>query len=226
MAMSTKSDMLNPNILQEAVSGAFAAKDAFFGSQLARAGIIVVNDSFDIANPRRIGDYVEVPYFGAVGEFETNADGSSLTFKALKQTSEKSQVARVSLGVELSRWSAGGGVGDVYSERAKQMVASAARAMDGACVAASIADGIPTKNVYSANSPKLLDYRTAVSAKLLWGDEGDNDRAYLLCHSYVKGDLAQLVDATGRPLLQASAVDGGPDRIYDLPIVTSESLGC
>lgn len=216
-------DMLNPALLVEAVQGAFAGKNAFFGSQLAALGIIVVNDTFDVADPRRIGNQVQVPYFGTVGEFASNPDGSSLTFRALKQTSELATVARASLGVSLSRWSMGGGVGDPYAERARQMVESATRYMDSACCAAAVADGIPTKDVYSATIAKKLDYSLCVSAKLLWGDEGDASRTALLCHSYVKGDLAQLVDATGRPLLTSGAAAGEPDRIYDLPIVTADS---
>jgi hypothetical protein len=220
---SVAADTLNPNILVEAVQGAFAQKNAFFGSQLAALGIIVVNDTFDVADPQRIGKTVEVPYFGTVGEFVDNPDGSSLTFRALKQMSETGSVARQSLGVSLSRWSMGGGVGDVYAERARQMVESATRGMDRACTKVAVAPGVPTKDVYSLTSPVKLTYQLAVQAKLLWGDEGDNDRAGLLCHSYVKGDLAQLVDGTGRPILQASAAAGGPDSIYDLPIVTSDN---
>lgn len=233
MAQSVATDFFNPEILDEAVEGEFSGKNAFMGGAgLARLGAVVVSGSMPEGGPNAVGQTVTVPYFGTIGEFiENNADGSgdaaTLAPKPLKQTSENATVTRDSLGFEISRWSRGNAlvnpaVKDPYSEAARQIMVAATRAMDRRCIAAASASGVYVNDVYSASSPKTLDWDTLIDTKFnAWGDEQD-DVVGMIVHSHTKKDLLKLKDANGKLLLVNSQNDGDFDRFNGLPVITSD----
>ena len=127
MPRTTKSDVLIPEIFTDAVQGAFAQRKVFDNASiLARTGAVVTSDSFDGDN-EMVGNEVEVPYFGTLGEFQQNlADGTPLTPQKLAQTGETATVTRDAEAAR--RWLSGlveKGVGRtapgvVYSSRASR----------------------------------------------------------------------------------------------------------
>jgi hypothetical protein len=225
MARTTKSDILIPELFVEAVQGAFAQRDAFAGaSMLARTGAVVTNDSFS-GDRNAIGNQVEVPYFGILGEFTPNADGTAVTPGKVSQTSEKATVSRDSLAFEVTRWGQNAKGADTYAEAARQIVVAAARAMDkrlvDECVAPANGGGL-VKAAYNATTPVYLDYDLMTDAKMLWGDEQD-DIVGMVVHSTTFSDLYKLRDANGRPLISDPA-DGELPRFMGLPISVSDRL--
>lgn len=223
MPRTTKSDILKPEIFTEAIQAAFAQKGVFKGSMLAAMGAAVADGSFP-GGVDAIGNEVEVPYFGTMGDFEENvADGTAATPKKIQQTSEKATVSRDTLAFEVTRWGKNAKGGDAYVESAQQVVSATLRAMDKRLItaASSTSSGL-VKSVYSASSPKYLDYDLLVDGLAMFGDE-QQDVVGLAVSSRTLADLYKLRDAMGRPLL-TSVPDGGLPRFMGLPVATSDRL--
>lgn len=223
MARTTKSDVLIPEIFTEAVQAAFAQKNALHQSVLVSMGAAVAEGSFP-GGADTIGNEVEVPYFGTMGEFEENlSDGNAATPKKIQQTSEKSAVTRDSLAFEVTRWGKNAKGGDAYEESARQVVAATARAIDKRLITAlaSTSSGL-VKSVFSASTPKMLDYDVLVDGLAMWGDEQD-DIVGMIVHSRVLADLYKLRDANGRPFLTEMQTGGLP-RFMGIPVGTSDRV--
>lgn len=223
MARTTKSDILKPEIFTEAVQAAFAQKGVFKGSMLAAMGAAVADGSFG-GGADAIGNEVEVPYFGTMGDFEENiADGTAATPKKIQQTSEKATVVRDTLAFEVTRWGKNAKGGDAYVESAQQVVAATLRAMDKRLItaAAATSSGL-VKSVFSSTTPKYLDYDLLVDGLAMFGDE-QQDVVGMAVSSRTLADLYKLRDANGRPLL-TSMPDGGLPRFMGLPVATSDRL--
>lgn len=221
MARTTKSDVLIPEIFTDAVQAKFAQKNVFVGSMLVNTKAAVVSGSFP-GGAKEIGNEVEVPYFGTLGEFAANSDGNAVTPSKIAQTSEKATVSRDSLAFEVTRWGRNAKGGDAYEEAAQQIVDAATRAMDKRLIDASVAAGGLVLAKYSSTSPRLLDYDLMVDAKMLWGDEQENAVA-MVVHSKTLADLYKMRDAVGRPLLTIPA-DGSLPRFMGLPVGVSDRL--
>jgi hypothetical protein len=227
---TTISSVFNPEILTDTVQGAFGQATAFMGSRMASLGIAIVNGEMPEGGPDAIGTTVKVPYFGTIGEFASNPDGSSLTPATLKQGYESGTVARYSLGFEVSRWASGNaalmpGNPDPYEEAARQIMVAAERSMDSQLITVASASGVYTKDVYSSTVPRYLDYDLCVDAKFQgWGDEQD-DIGAILVHSQAHKDLMKLKSAVGTPLLVSSQKEGGPlDTFCGFPVVVSDRV--
>lgn len=230
MAQTTVSDVFQPEILTEAVQAAFGQKTAFMGSRLASLGAVVVEGTMPEGGTRAIGTTVKVPYFGTIGEFTNNPDGSALTPSKIAQVSENATVTRDSLGFSVTAWAQGNAavnpnVGDPYAEASRQIVVAAQRAMDKRIITAASASGVYVKDVYSSSTPVLIDWDLVLDARFDgWGDEQD-DLAGILMHSQAHKDAMKLKDSTGRPMLFSSQGEGGPlDTFAGLPVCVSDRV--
>lgn len=230
MAHTIITDVFNPEILTDAVKAAFGQKTAFMGSRLASLGVAIVDGSMPEGGPDAIGSTVKVPYFGTLGEFVNNPDGSAVTPSKLGQITELATITRDSLAFEVSRWAQANAavnpnVGDPYEESARQIVEAAQRAMDARLITAATASGAYVKDVYSATVPQLLNWDLCLDAKFEgWHDEQDAIAA-LLVHSHAHKDLLKLKDSTGRPLVLTTVESGGPvDRFCGVPVVVSDRV--
>ena len=222
------SNVFNPEILTDAVEGVFSQQNAFMGSKLASLGVVIVEGSMPEGGPDAIGTKIKVPYFGVLGEFVDNPDGSAISLDQIGQINEEATISRDSLGFSVSRWAQGNAkvnsaVGDPYVESARQIMGAAERAMDKRIISAASASGVYQKDVFSNVTPKTMDWDLCVDAKFDgWGDE-QSDIAAILCHSMTHKDLMKLKDSTGRPLLLSSQAEGGPlDRFCGVPVVVSD----
>lgn len=215
--MTKRTDLIVPEVLAEAIKGAFAGMRLLYGSPVA-----ILNTSMPDA---RGGDKVKVPYFGTLGEVEDVTEGNALTPQKLTMTSEEAVVQHSGIAFEMTKWAEiAANFADPYAEAARQAVESVMRRADKALIDAAIAS-LPSamvKDVYSATVPKTLDYDTAVQAKMLWGDEQDNIEM-LAVHSKTLGDLYTLKDNSGRPLL-TDPNNGGLQRLVNMPVGCSDRL--
>jgi len=227
---TVNTDVFNPETLVEAVQGAFAQKTAFMGSQLAALGVVAVRGQMPQGGPKAIGTTITIPYFGVIGAFVNNPDGSSISPQKLQQTTETNTITRDSLAFQVSRWAEGNAavnpnVGDPYEEAARQIVVQAQRAMDKRIITAASASGVYVKDVYSSSVPVTISWDLCVDAKFQgWGDEQE-DVAAILVHSQTHKDMLKLKDTTGRPLLLASQTLGGPVQEFaGLPVIVSDRV--
>lgn len=227
---TVNTDVFNPETLVEAVQGAFAQKTAFMGSQLAALGVVAVRGQMPQGGPKAIGTTITIPYFGVIGAFVNNPDGSAISPQKLQQTTETNTITRDSLAFQVSRWAEGNAavnpnVGDPYEEAARQIVVQAQRAMDKRIITAAAASGVYVKDVYSSGAPVTMSWDLCVDAKFQgWGDEQE-DVAAILVHSQTHKDMLKLKDTTGRPLLLASQTLGGPvNEFAGLPVIVSDRV--
>lgn len=223
MAKSTKSDVIIPELWDEAVQGEFAGKNAFMGSLFVASGAAVVAGDMPAGKPE-VGNEIKVPYFGILGDFDDLAnDGDAAVPKKLSQTQELATVKHAALAFESTFWSQSGAGMSVYDEGKRQMMASATRKMDQALIDAASAAGTLTNDV-SASS-RTLDYDLMVDSLFLLGDEASGgDIAAAIVHSKVKAQLLKLKDGSGRPLLTLGQNEGDFDRFAGIPLGVSDRL--
>jgi hypothetical protein len=224
MAMSNKSDVLNPAILTDAIQGVFSQKDAFMGSLAVSLGLVEINGEFDVSDPTRIGNTITVPSFGTVGDFINNPDGNSLTFrKGALQGGDSGTIDRDSLGVEMTRWSRNNGVGDPYQETGRQVMISATRAMGSAIMTAAVADGCPTKDYYSATSPIMPSPDMVDDAiTQFWGDETDDAAGGIISHSRSISYMSRIKTRDGAYIIKQPEQPSMPYMIGGRPMIRSD----
>jgi hypothetical protein len=222
MAKTTKANVVIPELWDEALQGVFAQASAFGGANLSKIGAAVARGDFPGGNGD-IGDTIKVPYFGVIGDFAAiSTDGDAITPSALSHSSESATVAHAGLAIEVSRWARSSAGADIYQEGARQLMISAERFMDRKLIDAAVATTL-VKDVYSATSPRTLDYDLMVDGKLKFKDEQE-DVVGLMVHSKVLGDLLKLKDGAGRPMLTPSMNDGDFARFLGLPVAVSDHL--
>lgn len=228
MPQTTKSDVIIKDVFDTTVRGAFAAGRAFKSSLAAGLGIVKLNDTFDVSDPKMIGKNVNIPYFGSVGVMVDNPDGSSVTPAKLGQTQEQAVVQRGTIGLELTRWADKGAVGDgdVYEEWAQQAVESAELYMDRVIFkAACSGNNQLIYDVYDANTPRNFSDIVLVEALRRWGDRGSLDRvAGIGVHSDTMVDLLKMRDANGNTntILDLS---GEYPKLMGRPLIVSDAFG-
>lgn len=226
MALTTKSDVLIPEAWDKVIQGAFAGKAAFLRSALVASGAAVVMDDMP-AGPREVGEYIKVPYFGVLGDFEDLTDGNPLTPKKVSETSELATVAHSGIAFEATQW-AQSAVGDVYAEGTRQMQESARRKMDAALIAAAGAtnSGGAAPLVYDVSgSSTPLSYDVMIDGLSYWFDEGgrgEDGIAAAIVHSKTKAALMKQKDGSGRPLFVPAMNDDEFDRFAGVPLVVTD----
>jgi hypothetical protein len=230
--------MLIPEIFDQAIQASFSNKTAFMGSPLAQAGVVVVRGTMPQSGPEVIGDVISVPYFESIGDFidlgGVANDGSGyladgvtpIAPKQIGMTKESERIQHSVLPFQVTQWARANPLGDPYQSAAQQVVEAAQRRMDAAIIAAAVDSSTATglvANVYSATSPRYLDYDVFVDAKMLFRDWQDGI-AGMVVHSKTLANLWKLKDALGRPLLIKDPTDGAMPRLHGLPIIASDRL--
>lgn len=223
MGVTTRSDIINTNILMDAVQAEVAGALALYGSPA-----VVQNSSLPTntisGGKIKGGDTIQVPYFNTLGELdEIVNDGDSLTPVALTMTDETATVRHAGKAVELTAWAQLKAMyADPYKECARQFALMAQRKWDDALISTA-GTSLPAGNVHdvwNAAVPVLLNWDVAVDAKLKFGDE-QSSIVMLSVHSKVYGDLMKLKDTTGRPLL-VDANDGSLPKFMGIPVKVSD----
>lgn len=222
MSKTTKSDVVIADLWNDALEGAFAQKNAFFGSKLAATGVVLINSGLEGATDK-VGETVKVPYFGVIGEFsQISSDGDSLTPKKIKHAAESATVQHWGLAFQPTRWaqSAKARNTDLYKEGARQTVEAASRCMDSVLMTEACKTGGLVKDVFSSGSPRYLDYQLVVQARMMW-DDAQDDIAGMIVHSLAFSDLLTLLDSNGNPQL-TNPTDGSLPRFCGMPLIVSD----
>jgi HK97 family phage major capsid protein len=219
MSFTKKGDVFIPELLEDALVGAYRGMIALYGT-----GAAIIKTSMP-AGKAQLGDQVKIPYFNTMGELQDlNADGDALTPTGVSTTVELATVRHSGLSFEATKWAELSGVSDPYAEGARQMAVATVRRIDQALIDVATAAGsdLLTKDVYSAVTPRTMDYDLIIDGKMLWGDEQD-EIAMMVVHSKTKGDLYKLKDSIGRPLL-VDPTQGGLSTFAGIPIMVSDRI--
>lgn len=231
MAVTQSTDLFSVQTLIDRVRGRFKRKNAFMGSPLVSGGAVIVNGTMPKGGKGAINKTIDIPYFGVLGGFSNNAEGSSATPQKIAQTSEQATVGRSSLMVETSVLAQGfaatdPAMGDPYAEAADQAAVSAEREIDRLIVNACKTSPL-LYDIYSATVPSFLEHRHVIRARALWGDEQD-DIVGMVTHSQALADLAEMQNAEGETLLVERMVEGQEGvmkrTFAGVPLVVSDSV--
>lgn len=227
MALTNKDDMLDPQILLDALRGELRSKKAFLGSILVSQGAVIVSPGMPKGGPGAIGKKIDIPYFGRLGKFVNNPDGSAITPTKLGQVLEQATVARASLAAETTTWAQGVGqvdsaLGDPHAEAARQIMEEAEEFMDAAMVTEFKTTPL-VKNVYSATSPVYGTWDLSIQARTLWGDQQDGIVA-MVVHSQSAADMATEKNGKGEPMLMLKEGAGGTMTYNGVPLLVSDNV--
>jgi hypothetical protein len=229
MTIMTQADMLDPVIFTDAIRGAFRGRAALMGSILVSSGAILVSDTMPEGGQGAVGKTISIPYFGTIGKFVNNPDGSSITPNKIAQMQEQATIARSSLAFEVSAWAQGIAqanlkLGDPYEEGVRQVKEAAVRRMDEIMVDTTKATPL-ARALYSATSPVFLDHRQLIRTRTKFGDD-QSDIVAMVTHSQAEADLAELTDTSGRPLWLETVREGqGSVKTFcGIPVLVSDNV--
>jgi HK97 family phage major capsid protein len=194
MPITTRTDLIIPELLQEAISAEFAGVTVLENTEAA-----IINNT--LPPGARGGDTLKVPYFNTLGEMEDLAEGEALTPVKLTMSSETATAKHSGKAVELTHWATLAATADPYVEVARQFRSITVRRVDKALIEGATAS-LPAEFVHDVSNvtPHTITYDDLVDTQMKFGDE-QGAIVFLTVHSKVYGDMLKLKDTTGRPLL-------------------------
>jgi hypothetical protein len=227
MAKTTKDDMLDPQILLDAIRGQLRNKKAFMGSILVSQGAVLVSPGMPKGGAGAIGKKIDIPYFGRLGKFVNNPDGSAITPTKLGQALEQATIARGSLASETTAWAEGladvdPNLGDPEDEAARQIMEEAEDYMDAAMVTEFKTSPLAL-NFFSATDPVYGSWDRTVQGKTLWGDQQDGIVA-MVAHSQSVADMATEKNGHGDAILALKEGPGGTMTYNGIPLLVSDNV--
>jgi hypothetical protein len=213
--------------MTDAVRAALKGKLGLLDSVLVSSGAIRVFGTMPRRGRRAIGTTIRVPYWGALGDFESRSESESPAPQKIAMTYEDGTVSRQSLAFETSTWARGTadaeGFDDPLTVLSEEAAKSAKRAMDKAMVTAGSASPLLT-SIYNATTPKYLTWQEVLKAmSIKMGDESPGVVG-MACHSLVAADLSVQTDATGRQYLADPRSDMMAGRVVGIPLVVSDRM--
>ncbi|APD09742.1 Phage capsid family protein [Thermus brockianus] len=212
MPVTTRSDLFIPEVLADAVAGAWPDRVALLGTE-------AVVESRTLPGDAKGGDRVRIPYFGVLGEYEVVGEGQSLTPTKLTMTTEEAVVQRAGKLFEITAWARMAAMyADPYAEATRQLLEGARRTFDRALVeaaASTTGGGVQTVNASSGT----ISYDAIVDALSAFGESEDSVAAVVM-HPKVLNDLRKAKSNDGMPLF-LNPQDGGRPRVLGLPIIVS-----
>jgi len=191
-----------PELLVEAVRGAFTGATALYGSAAATVHM-------GLPGGLRGGDKITVPYFSTLGEAEDIVEGEALTPEGITSSKEEAQVIHTGKAFAITQWAQWAAWGDPYAEAARQLKQVFVRRWDKALIDVA-ANNVPVAYQLDLTgaTDKTLSYENMLLGRQKWGDEQE-DIALAVMHSDVYFDILKKKDADGRPLI--STLAAGPD---------------
>jgi len=228
MATTIRSDLIVPEVLEDAIRGEFAGMQALYGTGAAAVSTRGWPGG-------RGGDTIKIPYFGTIGDFEDLASDEgaggalpALTPAKLAMTSETATIAHSGKAFEMSEWARMAAMyADPYAEAARQLRVGLQRRADAALIAEGLTSAL-VHDIYDSATVAngRLTWTELVKARYLWGDEQD-DIALIVAHSDVVRDWELEVDLNGRPLYQAPGQalnTGALGAVNGIPVIRSDKL--
>ena len=217
MPTTTRSNLVIPEILADAVAAGWPNRIALYGSA-------AVVESSTLPESARGGDTLKVPLFGSIGEFDDVAEGVALTPATLTMTSETSTVQRAGKAVEMTTWAQMAAMyADPYAEASRQIIEGARRKFDSALISKAAAPGTGGMGAIDHDaSTATISYDAIVDALYKWGDD-NNDVAAFVVHSKIARDLRKVKDSNGLPLF-ADPQGGGLPSVLGLPLIVSDRV--
>jgi hypothetical protein len=202
MPVTKRADLVIPELLVDAVRGAFAGATALYGSAVATVHMGLPGD-------KKGGDTVTVPYFNTLGDAEDLLEGDALTPEGITSTKETATVIHTGKAFAITQWAQWASWGDPYEEAGRQLKKIFVRRWDKALIDVA-ANNVPSAYQVDLTglTDKTLSYDNVLTGRQKWGDEQE-DISLMVMHSDVYFDILRKKDLDGRPLITTLAA--GPD---------------
>lgn len=226
MSTTKRSDLIYVDILQAAIRGAFAGRQALNGTGAAVMSSTLPGFNVD-GSPFVGGDTIRVPYFDSVGELEDVAEGDGLVPRKLASTSETSTVVQSGIATQITSWAQlTAQFADPYAEFARQFAESSMRRIDKGLIDAALATDLVHDISGESGAAGAISYDALVDAQSKWGDEQDDGPAMIIMHSAMAQYARKLKDETGsnRPLFVDQKGDNGLREMAGMPVRLSDRL--
>jgi hypothetical protein len=211
---TTRSNLFVPEICTDAIRTGLAGMRALYGT-----GVAIINNTL---SSQKGGEKVTVPYFDALGEMEDVAENAPLTPQVISQNTEDAIVQRSGLAFELTKWAQYAASEDPYAAAVADMMKAVTRRADRGLIAAAATTSLAHDISGLSGANAKLTYGSAVTAKMLFGDEQD-DIALMIVHSKTLEKLLLLTDTSGRALV-TDAVNTGLQKFVNIPFAVSDIL--
>lgn len=225
MGITTRSDLVSVDILQETISAAFAGKIA-----LAGTGAAIMSPTLPGFGPDGAkyvgGSTIRVPYFDSIGELDDITEGDALTPVGLSTTEETATIIHSGKAGEMTNWAQlAAQFADPYAEYGKQFATAWLRRMDANLITAAKTTTLVHDVSAEVGALAQISYNAMSGALHKWGDElGDEMPVLMVAHSDIVRDMRNLKDSTGRPLLMDSLADGQLPKFMGIPVKASDRL--
>lgn len=227
MALTRRSNLIDPQVLTDAIRSAIPGLKIFEGTQ---AAVVRTGMPMDFGGSRiKQGSTITVPYFELMGTEldELVNEGDALTPVPLTMSDEQSTVRHWGKAGEITHWARmignyGGAEGDAYAEIARQFKDMTAHTVENALIRKA-SEGLPAEykhDVFNAAAPHTMEWDDIVRGKFKWGDEQDQV-VLMTVHSKVAMDLQFQKDANGRPLW-VDMNDGAYPKFSGIPVKISD----
>lgn len=214
MATTTSSDLIVPEVLEDAVAAGVRGMKVMMGT-----GAVLKREGF---RPDRLagGTTVKVPLFGHMGEFEDVSENSALTLNELTMTSESTTVIQSGKAYEQTQLAAlAAAYADPEGEATRQIVEGAERRVEKEAVV-KMGEAAPAALSYS-DDDNTVSHDHFVETLAKFGDE-ERDVAAWVMHSKVRKDVRKIKDSTGRPIYVEPKDSADVPRILGIPVFTSD----
>ncbi|MCS7069089.1 MAG: phage major capsid protein [Meiothermus ruber] len=205
MPVTTRSNLIVPEVLADAVAAAWPGKIALYGTE-------AVVESNTLPGGLRGTDTIKVPYFNVFGELSDITEGSSLTPQAISMVAETAQVQHSGALNEITAWAQIAAMyADPYTEITNQLIEAARRRFDKALIDSANATTPSSGQITVNRNTATISYDALVDAVMAFGDEISN-ASVVVFHSKVFSDVLKLKDTTGNPLVnwQNNTISIGP----------------
>jgi|GEM_PF-960241 len=225
MAVTKRADTVIPEVLEEAVRGAFEGAQALYGTGAA----LVQTRGWPDA---RGGDRIKVPYFGNIGAFEDLAadEGGSgavpaLTPAKITMDADTALVKHSGKAVEITQWAQyAAAYADPYAEMARQILVELQRKADAELITEALTTALEL-DVYNTvpASGEQLGWEQILRGRFVWGDE-QSDIAAVVMHSQVALGLMLEKDLDDRPIFQQALTTGSLPSVAGIPLIISDRM--
>lgn len=216
MAEIQKSNVIVPDLYEEALKGAFAGMKVFNGSPA-----VIVKPG--LPNHVRGGDTVKIPKWSSFGGLVELDEGEEIVPVGIALTSEEASVKRFGAGMTFSAWAQMASIDDPYAEGARQILVGAQNLAEDRLIATAVAAGsdLLVTDISGTGNGKL-SYDSLVDTIGAFGDE-QTDIVGIAVHSATLSQYRKLKASDGTPLF-VDAVNGSAPKFLGHDLLVSDRL--
>lgn len=205
-AQTKLTNLIDPEVMADMV-------EEYIGSKTGKFDDVVTDDNTLVGAP---GSTITVPKWGYIGDAEDLTEGVAMDTSVMSATESTVTIKAAGKAVEITDSAAISGYGDPIGTAARQIGEAIMQKKDRD-ISAVLAAAATVKGDGTA----VVALADILAAKLLFGDEDDDEMITFYCHPYIYGDIVALCEALETNFGDFVKQDGEVVKIYGMPIKRS-----